>query len=618
MKKVFKYTISWALAILMLMSCEEALLDLSNPNAITTGTFWQTKDDFNKAQNALYSTLQFPAVSGKEIVANMVKTDFAGSESWYGNVVYSNMEWTNAASFVINHWSSLYTGVYRANQILYYLEEANVFSESEKELIMAQCKFIRAMCYFWISNSYGDAVLHKSLVFNDQKLHQEISSRDSIVAFIISDLEYAKAHLPEEWSGNENLGRVTWGAATAMLGKVYLYDQEWSKAARYFKELIDKADDDGLYALVDNYMDNFTTEGEFNSESIFEVAFSDNYKEGITGDRQDDVGSVLGSEATSIADDFASIYVGGFNTCLPTYWLQELFLRGDSMDISNPENDDRFVSERTYATLVVLWERNGIKNWEVKSTNADGSNNYYDYYYKAPLMDAYEDGKVKEKSKANMNYGQGSKVKKYTNWYKLDTEDKSTKARTGINFRHIRLADVYLMYAEAVLEESGTTEEAIKYIDKVRKRAGVVTLENYINTLGGIPQLHVSRYANDLAEYPVEASNESTLLRHIRMVERPLELAFEGHRWYDLVRWGIFADIAEARYAEEQKLMNKMLEYDNASGKMVMKSDVVRTHPLYLTERVRPDWEKPLANYSKERDYFAIPNLETQSNKNLD
>lgn len=608
MKSLLRYTIALCFSALLFTSCEDELLDQSNPNAITTDTFWQTKADFEKAQNAMYSALQFHNVSGGGIVMNMMRSDLAGSESWYAiHSAFSNMQWTNAHDFVVNHWSNLYTGIYRANQVIYYTEATDVLTEGEKDLILAQARFVRAICYFWLSNSYGDAVLHDQLVFDDVELHKGLSSREDIVAFIISDLEYAMTHLPKKWEDSGDLGRATWGAATALLGKVYLYDKAWNKAAQYFKMVIDEADDKGLYALVDDYMSNFTTEGEFNSESIFEVAFSDNYKVGTPGDRQDDVGDVAGSEATAIAGNFSSIYAGGYNTCLPTYWLQELYIVGDSMDVSNPSNLGRFVSQRTYASVVVLNERDGNANWDTDET-----------YYNAPLVDKVDENGDEIKAKANMAFGQGAKVKKYTNWYKSNAEDSENAARTGINFRHIRLADVYLMYAEAVLEDAGNTSEALKYVEKVRERAGVLSLQHYIDNMGGIPQLHISRYANNLASHPVEALSAETLLRHIRMVERPLELAFEGHRWYDLVRWGIVKDVITTNAADELRLTDKMMYFDEAEAKMKMKPEVERTYPFYLIERVRPDWQKPLSNYSSaEHDYLPIPNLESQSNKNL-
>lgn len=589
MKNILKYTLIFVLLLGTLSSCEDDLLEQVNPNAVTTDSFWQTAEDFDKAVNALYSSLQFPAVSGQGLVKNMVRSDFAGSESWYADVKYSNLVWNDASDNVVDRWSQLYVGIYRANQILYYIDGVTFLSDSEKELIIAQTRFLRGLNYFWLIQSYNQAIIHDVLPVEDVDMHKPMSTREEVLSeMIIPDLTFAYENLPKTWSDSDT-GRFTWGAAASMLGKTYLYEKDWTNAAMYFKQVIDAADNDGLYSLVPNFMDNFTIENEFNSESILEVAYSDNYKEGASGNRQDDIGTVPGSEATSIASSFASITgAGGYNTCLPTYWLQELFVAADSIDLNNPVNIGMRYSQRTYATIVVEF--------------GDGD------YYQAPLT-----ATETEKSKANFSYGQGSKVKKWTSWYYKESEDTSTGARSGINFRHIRLADVYLMYAEAVLEKDGNTTEALKYIEKVRERAGVLSLQHYMDNNGGmIPVLDKARFPNGLAQHDMVPLTTESLLHHLRMVERPLELAFEGHRWYDLVRWGIIAETFTERKAEEDLIKEKLL--DPVTNKML--GDKI--FPLYLNQRVRPDWPVPAANYnSAVHDYYPIPSIETQSNREL-
>lgn len=571
-------------------ACEDELEQI-NPNAITTGSFWKTADDFDKGLNAVYSALQFPSVSGGELTKNMLRSDLGGTESWYGaHLQYTNMDWNDASDFVTTRWSQLYIGVFRANQVLDNLKNEGIegLSGEERILIEAQAKFIRGLNYFWLAHSYNGAVIHQEVAVTDEDFKKPFAGMDEVITtMVIPDLEFAFNNLPKEWEDSEDLGRATWGAAAAMLGKTYLYNKEWDKAANYFKQIIDE----GNYSLANNYMDNFTLEGEFNSESIFEVVFSDNYKEGASGNNHDDIHGTPGSEATSIASSFASIIgAGGFNTCMPTYWLQELFVAGDSIDINNPDNFGKRYSDRTFASIVVEF--------------GDGE------YYNAPLTN---DPVTGEKSKANFNFGQGSKVKKWTNWYWADSEDAATGARGGINFRHIRLADVYLMYAEAILERDGdgAINEALGYIDQIRARAGVITLEQFSNNNGGsIPQLHVSKFANGLEAYPLTALNKESLMTHIRMVERPLELAFEGHRWYDLVRWGIVSETFNARRAEEEKIEQQLGNPIPASQPKIF--------PLYLNERVRLDFIVPSSNYSStSHDYFPIPSIEVQSNSSL-
>lgn len=588
MKNLLKYTLIFSLLLGSLSGCEDDLLDQANPNAITTDSFWQSKDDYDKAVTALYSSLQFPAVSGSGLAFQMLRGDMAGTESWYGtHLKYTNLTWNDGSEFVKDRWAQLYIGVYRANQILYYIDDTDVLTEDEKTLVKAQARFVRGLNYFWLVHTYGQAVIHDALATTDEEMHKPLSSHEEVVTtMVLPDLKYAYDNLPETWEGKNTIGRYTWGAAASMLAKAYLYEKDWTNAAKYFKEVIDS----DLYRLVPNFMDNFTLEGEFNAESILEVAFSDNYKEGVNGNRVDDVLGTPGAEATGLASNFASIVgAGGYNTVLPSYWLQELFVSADSIDVNKPMNAGMRYSKRTFASIVVEF--------------GDGD------YYNAPLTPTED-----EKAKTNFSYGQGSKVKKWTNWYWKDAEDASTGSRTGINFRHIRYADVLLMYAEALLEGSGDVDGALMYIDMVRERAGVITLQQYMDNNGGkIPMLDKGKFPNQLNDYEMVSLNKSTLLHHLRMVERPLELSFEGHRWYDLVRWGIIREVFDARKADEDKIKDILI--GNYIGKPDGSGDE-KIYPLYLNQRVRPDWPVPHSNYSSDlHDYFPIPSVEAQSNK---
>ncbi|WP_075589938.1 RagB/SusD family nutrient uptake outer membrane protein [Labilibacter marinus] len=597
MKKILKYTLGVALAFSLLTSCEDELLNQANPNAITTDTFWKSRSDFDKAQNSLYSSLQFNSVCGGGNVNVMARADLGSGETWMGTYPWNNLVWNDATTFVERRWSELYIGIYRANQILYYLKDANFYTEDEKNLIAAQARFLRGLNYFWLVNDFDAAIIHEALPMTDEERHKLPSESEEVYSTIIyPDFEFAMEHLPATWDGVDNKGRFTWGAATAMLGKAYLYNEDWDTAAGYFKQIIDKVEEDRLYGFVDNFMDNFTDINEFNQESILEVSYSDKYKQGITGTRTDDVGDVAGSEAQSWANYLTSIFAGGYNSLMPTYWMQELFVDGDEIDPTNPINSGKLLSSRSYATIVALVERDDVNNW-----GEDGER-----YYNAPLLDT-DNGK----SKANFNYGQGSKVRKYISWYSKDTEDNQTQARSGINIRLIRLSDVYLMYAEALLEGSGDYTTALNYVDDVRRRAGVITLENYmVNNGGSFPQLDKVRFANELDEFDYVPMNAANLLHHIRMVERPLELAFEGHRWYDLVRWGMAKQVFDQRYAEELTLRELLLD---ANGDIPTEKE--RLYPLYLTERVRPSYGSASNDYSSGvHDYLPIPAIELQSN----
>ncbi|PWJ59579.1 putative outer membrane starch-binding protein [Dyadobacter jejuensis] len=549
---------------------QDEFLTLKNPNTITTDTYWQTPSQFQSGLASVYSALQFDAVSGKSLSNDMCRGDLAGTESWYSEIAFRNLTFNDNTEYVSQRWNQLYVGVFRANQVIENLKKEGIdLTEQDKKVLGGQARFLRAMFYFWLVNSYDGAVIQLDVAKEDADFSKAFSSQEEVYQqVILPDLTYASENLPKRWTNAKDLGRVTWGAAMSMLGKVHLYQKNWAEAATFFKAVVDSK----VYSLMPNYLDNFTDEKEHNAESIFEVSFSNALKPGVNSGIVDDNIYEKGAEASGMAVALGQLSFGAYNTTLPSYYAHELFVN-DEPDASSPINEGRKQSARTYASIVPI--------------NGDG------LYYQLPI------GK-----KPGWAFGQSAYVKKYTNWYHWTQED-AVYQRSGINFRHIRLADIYLMYAEAILNRDGNAgvSEAMAAIDIVRKRAGVVTLAQYMDKNGGkIPLLHRS-YIKGARTYL--APDAGVLLTHLQRVERPVELAFEGHRWYDLVRWGIVKEIfTELRVEEEWRQKN-----------IDLKNPVA---PLFIRERIRPDFTVASTAYNPAaHDYLPIPTGEVQSNPNL-
>ncbi|MEM8894420.1 MAG: RagB/SusD family nutrient uptake outer membrane protein, partial [Bacteroidota bacterium] len=231
-------------------ACEKEFLSLENPNALTEASYWATEEDFQRGLIATYSALQYQSVGG----ANMsqyenVKSDVGRSFDFYNFAyIYHQLDW-QPGWYVQWRWEELYAGVFRANQVIENLEtfEPNEdLTAEEKSSMLAQARFLRGMFYFWIVNSYNQGILHMTVPKVEEDFNKELSTREEILSTaVFPDLMFARENLPRSWD-DQNLGRATWGAATAALGKVYLYEEDWTSAASYFKEIIDS----GLYALV--------------------------------------------------------------------------------------------------------------------------------------------------------------------------------------------------------------------------------------------------------------------------------------------------------------------------------------------------------------------------------
>lgn len=572
MKKINKIFLSLvASGMIVFSGCNhDEFLTEVNPNAITEDTFWQTESDANAALTAAYGALQFQYVSGGGLTYEMSKSDMGGTNSWTRHFAYTEFSISNNEIPVFNKWTELYNGIFRANQVIDNVPNMEELTEDQRKEIVAQAKFLRAFFYFELAHSFGQAVIKTTSITAEH--HKPLSSIQEInTQVIIPDLTEAIQYLPKTRPEAE-LGKVTWGAAVALLGKVYLYDEQWTAAAEQFKLVIDS----DLYSLAPNFLDNFRHDVAYNSESIFEVPFDGSINAGTaTSHYVDDSPNQSGGESASLARWYGPYSLGGWQVVMPTYWIHEL-MTADSVAGSDEH------SVRYTGTLA--------------GRDAEGM-----YYNK-------DASTLKKAVPRRWTFGESSYVKKYANWYHLDQEDPEW--RSSINYKHIRYSDVLLMYAEAVLEANSDVATAIEYIDMVRERAGVVLLQEYIDEDGTFPMLHVS---SDLygARPEVEATAEN-VRNHLRMVERPTELAFENSRWRDLVRWGTVKSTFKVHYEDELERQSKVTAEKDGGAQYLL------TAPLFIEQRVRPDFVNNYNFYDSEaHDYFPIPAAEIQANESL-
>src|SRR5699024_10638461 len=169
--------------------------------------------------------------------------------------------WPAVIKGTSNSRTAIYSGTYRAMyRIVRYANEAiqnlegnkNITTDLDKRLL-GESHFLRGLAYFYLLQLYGGVpILKKPL--KPSKTYKARNTADEVRQFVIKDFENAVEALPVSYSSNSNIGRATKGAAVAMLGKAYLFNEQWSKAANEFAKLMNPP---YHYELLDNYSDLF-------------------------------------------------------------------------------------------------------------------------------------------------------------------------------------------------------------------------------------------------------------------------------------------------------------------------------------------------------------------------
>ena len=527
--KLFNTYILMTVGILFLSSCEKDFLNIENPNDLSAASFWSSESEIQQGLVATYGALQLQGMlGGSSAIQHPVRSDVGRPNNWNANAIGLNTLTYNENTQIVGlRWRDAYIGIYRANQVLANLSNVEM-STAVSTQMEAEARFLRAFFYNSLYRGYngGSVIIHTTVPEMRNDFYKIPSPATDVYALILEDLEFAYQNLPQSYDDSADLGRATWGAATAMLGKLHLNEHNYEGAKGYFKEILDS----NLYMLTADIGDNFDEEHEFNSESIFEVAFSIDAKPGTSFGAQD---GPTGSEATNRAIGLATTQGGGFRTVMPSYYMTMLF-KNDVMDMTNPINASR----------------TGTANYSIRASVSiaiSDDDNTTLYQRSSDTGGAY-------------NNNEASYLKKFQNWHLLRESDQSV---SGINERVIRLADVMLLYAECVLQTAGDYTDALEMVNTIRSRAGVVSLA--------------------AADYDTDS-----LMEHIMWVERPLELMFEGHdiRWEDLTRWGKIKEQYDRLAAKSYVISAKELhEYDPAiHGSLNVVKEYVEAANVYSPE----------------------------------
>ena len=355
--KNLKLGISTLLMLLLLAGCKKEFLEKSPPDALTEVGFYNSAERAQLGVNAIYVSLQ----SAWSINLYRIN-DVPSGEVLLSNTVpleYNNFTYFPALNQIHDTWRGLYEGVYRSNLAIANIPGINM-ADALKSQYVGEAKFLRALFYFDLVNIFGAVPLvTQPLPDTDASLIARTPVAD-VYKVIIADLLAAEAGLPVSHSG-ANLGRVTKGAAQALLGKVYLYNKDYANAEKYFLLVINS----GKYGLMDNFQEVWHRSFENNKESIFEVQFADIGGSGSNGRNGSYLPAVNGATGSGLATKRA------FDAFDPTdpRRAMSIFRPGDSFapNVST-----------ALATFSAVWSATGyaVKKgmWPIMYVNSNGIN----------------------------------------------------------------------------------------------------------------------------------------------------------------------------------------------------------------------------------------------------
>jgi hypothetical protein len=438
--------------------------------------------------------------------------------------------------YFYNKWLVLYEGVARANDVIRLSNDpAITLTDDEKKNIVGQARFLRGHYHFDAKRMWNN------VPYISDTTTKYDNARD-IWPDIEADFKYAYDNLPET---QDMAGKANKWAAACYLAKAYMYEHKFAEAKALFDIITvsGQTSQGKKYGLQDAYWQNFDAAFDNNSEEVFGVASAAS-------------GTVDGSGERSLGLAFP--YGGDFGCCgffQPSQNLVNAYKTGpDGLPLFNTfnnadlKNDQGLKSESFYINDTITpvdprldWSvgRRGIPFWDW------GPHPGYSWIRDQNYAGPYSPKKhIFSKKDENVLTSSG--------WKNITAKD----------IYLIRYADVLLMAAEAEIEV-GSLEKALQYTNMVRARAaneaGIIKgrVRSFELQDDGTPDYTKPILANDVPAVnysiaPYTSFTSQDMARTAVRFERRLELAHEGHRFFDLVRWGIAAETLNAYLAVEK------------------------------------------------------------------
>ncbi|MDR0799656.1 MAG: RagB/SusD family nutrient uptake outer membrane protein [Dysgonamonadaceae bacterium] len=504
------FTVFALLAVLTFNACDD-FLDYAPKDRDTSDNFYQSPGDLQAATGPLYNLVWFD-FNDKFFYGlgdgrgNNLFCPYSDKENDY-ITAYVTFTETQLTGSLVMAWQSFYNVVSQSDNVINNIRNrATNVTEEQKNAAIAEARFMRGTAYWYLASTWGDVIIYEDQTKLIDNYVVPKNPRLDVMEFAIRDLEFAAKYLPETTAS----WRVTRYSAFGMLSRLYLsmagLKGEGVNSGRRSQEYLDLAAkaakivcESDAYKLMDNYADLFKVANNNNSESLFALQWIANGEYGVKNTQQ--AYFAYSPKITGFTDGWGSYAIASYEMI-------------------------NFYDKRDQVRRKATWMGKG------------------DFY---PEIDIANGGFTADNPDHNM-----ANIKKGVVGSAKDNDGKVSFMGSALNTYMLRLAEVYLIYTEAVLGNNTSTSDpqALEYFNMVRTRTK------------DLPAVTAITYKD--IQY-----------------ERRAELAMEGQYWYDLVRRSYYQQQEVLNYLNDQEretiynfdpIANTVEKLDNAPSHDVVKA----------------------------------------------
>lgn len=513
MKQTIKFIIP-LLTVFIIQGCKKDFLNRPPLSAPTAGTFYANDNDILSGTGPLYNASWGP-YNGTTM--NAIGDVLGGNLLWdnynnRGSYISFSVSATDASGSLQSAYNAFWSVIANANVVAYNIQNAAPgASAAGKNSGLAECRFMRAAAYYYLALNWGPVpiVYDNISQLGDTTIRR--NNLDDVWKFIISDLTWAKNNLA---AAPLQPGRITKWSAEGMLARAYLIraglgqsggtrKQSDLDSAKYYAG--DVCNNSGI-SLYPNYYNLFTSKAFSGTTVPSECLFGLLWVPSGTWFVQNHMQANLAytSLITQTGDGWGSSF--GASSSLLAYYT----------DPANAADSVRrrasiFMPNDYYPDINVA---NG--GWHVDTA-------------------LFNNGKIYTPGQSGIGGTDRAYIKKYVIGSPADNGGLGGSQNENISTYILRLSEIYLVYADAILGNSASTSdpEALKYYNAVRQRAGAKTKTSIT-------------YADIFKE-------------------KKVEFAFEGHAWYDWKQWYYFDPSNALHYFSTENRGNYNISYNNGS-----------------------------------------------------